>query len=179
MQHCDLFWQIGQFQDWFRMEFVSFPWWTSITNCNFVIFYNFLKTNLLYSCFGLLVTSILSFKPCFITCVQWIPQIQLWGDTCWTLEGQHGSWAIFWSTYLHSSIQALVVLELGSSVWHSVCRRDTESAMSANLCDILYFMKKAESTGAPQDIPKAFHNSSNYNIYLKKVGLTRSLLKIL
>ena len=43
MQHCDLFWQIGQFQEWFRMEFVSFPWWTSITNCNFVIFYTFLK----------------------------------------------------------------------------------------------------------------------------------------
>ena len=27
------------------------------------------------------------------------PEIHLWGDTCWPLGGQHGSWAVS-STYL-------------------------------------------------------------------------------
>ena len=51
-----------------------------------------------YPCFGLLVTSPLGFKArvdpshaCFVTCVQWIPEIHLWCNTCWPLGGQHGS----------------------------------------------------------------------------------------
>ena len=28
---------------------------------------------------------------CFISCVQWIPQIHLWYNTCWPLDSQHGS----------------------------------------------------------------------------------------
>ena len=28
---------------------------------------------------------------CFIACMQWIPDIHLWCDTCWPLGGQHGS----------------------------------------------------------------------------------------
>ena len=51
-----------------------------------------------YPCFGLLVTSPLGFKArvdpllvCFLACVQWIPEIHLWCDTCWPLGGQHGS----------------------------------------------------------------------------------------
>ena len=27
-----------------------------------------------------------------LTCVQWIPQIHLWCNTCWLLGCQHGSW---------------------------------------------------------------------------------------
>ena len=41
---------------------------------------------------------------CFLTCVQWIPQINLWCNTCWPLDGQHGSWAFliqYFSTYKH------------------------------------------------------------------------------
>ena len=29
----------------------------------------------------------------FVTCMQWIPQIHLWCDTCWPLGSQHGSLA--------------------------------------------------------------------------------------
>ena len=29
-----------------------------------------------------------------IICVEWIPQIHLWCDTCWSLDGQYGSWAL-------------------------------------------------------------------------------------
>ena len=40
-------------------------------------------------------------------CVQWIPQIQLWCDTCWPLDGQHCSQAFFDShTCTHTSIAA-------------------------------------------------------------------------
>ena len=46
---------------------------------------------------GLLMTSALGFKatvePLFLsllTCMQWIPQIHLWCDTCYPLDGQHG-----------------------------------------------------------------------------------------
>ena len=42
--------------------------------------------------------SLLSFKArvdpslaCFLACVQWIPEIHLWCDTCWPLGSQHGS----------------------------------------------------------------------------------------
>ena len=51
-----------------------------------------------YPCFGPVVMSTLGFKArgdpllvCFLTCVQWIPQIHLWCDTCWPLYSQHGS----------------------------------------------------------------------------------------
>ena len=30
---------------------------------------------------------------CILACVQWIPQIHLWCDTCRPLGGQHGSWS--------------------------------------------------------------------------------------
>ena len=30
---------------------------------------------------------------CFVTCMQWIPEIHLWCNTCWLYGGQHGSWA--------------------------------------------------------------------------------------
>ena len=29
---------------------------------------------------------------CFVVCMQLIPQIQFWCDTCWPLDGQCGSW---------------------------------------------------------------------------------------
>ena len=51
-----------------------------------------------YPCFGLLVTSALGFKArvdplfaCFLTCMQWMPQIHLWSNTYRRLGGQHGS----------------------------------------------------------------------------------------
>ena len=53
-----------------------------------------------YPWFGLLVMSALDFKAkvdpltCFITCKQWNPQIHLWCDTCWPLDGQHGGQTI-------------------------------------------------------------------------------------
>ena len=40
---------------------------------------------------------------CFVTCMQWIPQIYLWCDTYWPLSGQHGTWAIS-SMHWHTSI---------------------------------------------------------------------------
>ena len=51
-----------------------------------------------YPCFGLLVTSALGFKSqgglaCMLSCLRAIPQIHLWCDTCWPLDGQHGSQA--------------------------------------------------------------------------------------
>ena len=59
-----------------------------------------------YPCFGLLVISAPYFKTrvdpsltCFVACVQWIPRIYLWCDTCWPLGSQHGS-QDFWSIYL-------------------------------------------------------------------------------
>ena len=52
--------------------------------------------------FRRLVTSALGFKgrvdlslASFLTCMQWIPQIHLWCNTCWPLSGQHGSWFFF------------------------------------------------------------------------------------
>ena len=60
-----------------------------------------------YPCFGLLMMSALSFKvrvvssfACFVTCVQWIPQIHLLCDTCWPLGAQHGGWAGFFISIL-------------------------------------------------------------------------------
>ena len=57
---------------------------------------------LLIPWFGLWVTSALGFKArvdpllaCFLACMQWIPQIQLWCNTCWRLGGQHCSSAFF------------------------------------------------------------------------------------
>ena len=51
-----------------------------------------------YSHFGLLhwfsKPGWISLLACFITCMQQNPQIHLWCDTCWPLDGQHGSWAI-------------------------------------------------------------------------------------
>ena len=51
-----------------------------------------------YPCFGLLVMTALGFKArvdpwlaCFVACMQWISQIHLWCNTCWPLDGQHGS----------------------------------------------------------------------------------------
>ena len=71
-----------------------------------------------YLCFGLLVPSALDFKArvdpllvCFITCVQWIPQIQLWCDTCWSLGGRHGS-----VTRLNHILEPKM-----QCVWHSDC----------------------------------------------------------
>ena len=50
----------------------------------------------------LLVTSAKGFKArmdrllaCFVTWVQTIPQIHLWCNTCWPLDGQHGNRAFF------------------------------------------------------------------------------------
>ena len=70
-----------------------------------------------YPYFGLLVTSTLGFKArvvlslaWLIACMQWIPQIHLWCNTCWIFDGQHGSQAIL-STNLHTCTQALVELE--------------------------------------------------------------------
>ena len=74
--------------------------------CDFFIFY-FLKNNLEYiSPFcSATDTPVLGFWRrlpwvsmsgwipsllCFIACMQWIPQIYLWCDTCWPLGGQHG-----------------------------------------------------------------------------------------
>ena len=28
---------------------------------------------------------------CFLTCIQWIPQLHLWCNTCWSLDKQHGN----------------------------------------------------------------------------------------
>ena len=49
-----------------------------------------------YPCFGLLVTCTLggSLFACFIACMQQIPQIHLWCDTCWPLSGQYGREAV-------------------------------------------------------------------------------------
>ena len=65
-----------------------------------------------YPCFGLLVMPALGFKArvdpllvCFVACMQWIPQIHLWCDTCWPLDGQHGSWL--------RSLHATYVAEVG------------------------------------------------------------------
>ena len=51
-----------------------------------------------YPYFGLLVTSPLGFKArvdlslvCFVACMQWIPEIHLWCNTCWLYKCQHGS----------------------------------------------------------------------------------------
>ena len=67
--------------------------------------------------FGFLVMSAMGFKArvdaslmCFLTYVQWIPQIHLWWDTCWPLCSQHGSQSFLihmqqLSTPSHSAIQ--------------------------------------------------------------------------
>ena len=55
---------------------------------------------------------------CFVACMQWIPEIHLWCDTCWLYRGQHGSQA-FSSTYLQVCLQALVEVS-GSKPWPSV-----------------------------------------------------------
>ena len=59
-------------------------------------------------CFGLLVTSPLGFKArvdsslvCFIICMQLSPQIHLWCDTCWPLDGQHDSRACLIHILVH------------------------------------------------------------------------------
>ena len=56
--------------------------------------------------FGLLVMCVCVSKPgwipslaCFVACMQPIPKIHLWCNTCWPLGGQHGSRDIS-STYL-------------------------------------------------------------------------------
>ena len=64
-----------------------------------------------YPCFGPLVISALGFKVmtnpsliCFLTCVQWIPQINLWCNIYWPLDDHHGSWAFliqYFSTCKH------------------------------------------------------------------------------
>ena len=38
---------------------------------------------------------------CFIACMQGIPQIHLWCDTCWPLDGQHGSRACLIHILVH------------------------------------------------------------------------------
>ena len=70
-----------------------------------IFVYNFWRARVIlwdhwYPCFGLLVMSALGFKArvdpslaCFIACVQWIPQINLWCNACWPPDGQHGSQA--------------------------------------------------------------------------------------
>ena len=53
-----------------------------------------------YPCSGLLVMSPLGFKArleslaSMLACVQWIPQIHFWCNTCWLLGSQHGNWAV-------------------------------------------------------------------------------------
>ena len=54
-------------------------------------------------------TSLLSFKArvdpllvCFAACVHWIPEIHLWCDTCWPLDGQHDSWSYSPTCYICS-----------------------------------------------------------------------------
>ena len=78
-----------------------------------------------YLYFGLLAMSPLGFKArvdpslvCFVACMQWIPDIHLWCDTCWLYRGQHGSWA-FSIHKLQTCLQALVEVQ-GSNLWPSV-----------------------------------------------------------
>ena len=85
------------------------------TGGNFIFYENFLKPLMLcflkffgrhkyfwwghwYPCFGFLVMSNLSLKAkvsptlaWFVTCIQWIPQVHLWCNTCWPLGSQHHS----------------------------------------------------------------------------------------
>ena len=80
---------------------VSLSFWSMFPALCFVFFLKFFwRTQVLFvgsliPCFGLLVTSTLSFKarvdtslPCFLACMQWIPQIHLWCNTCQPLDGQ-------------------------------------------------------------------------------------------
>ena len=48
--------------------------------------------NFWYSCFELLVMSALGFA-CTLSCLCTIPQIHLWCDTCWPLDGHNGTQA--------------------------------------------------------------------------------------
>ena len=55
-----------------------------------------------YPCFEFLVTSPLGFKPrvgsltCTLQSYTWymFPEIHLWCNTCWPLDGQHGGWSL-------------------------------------------------------------------------------------
>ena len=68
-------------------------------------------------------TSVLGFKArmdsslvCFLTCVQWIPQIHIWYDTCWLLDSQHDS-----CLYAPHSRGRMLVLD--RETFHTVTRR--------------------------------------------------------
>ena len=59
-----------------------------------IIFFNIFEGHQSFLWFGLLVISALGFKTredsslaCFVACVQWIPEIHLWCDACWSLGG--------------------------------------------------------------------------------------------
>ena len=56
---------------------------------------------------------------CFLTCMQYIPQIHLWCDTCWPLVDQYCSPAFLTHILVH--IQALVGPEPGDRVCATVC----------------------------------------------------------
>ena len=59
-----------------------------------------------YPCFELVMTSVLDSKArvnpshaCFLTCMQEIPRIHLWYNTCSPLDGQLGSRGLFGPRY--------------------------------------------------------------------------------
>ena len=61
---------------------------SSVGFSNFWVNKSFLWGHWYY--FGLLTTSVLVLKvACFVTCMQWILQIHLWSNRCWTVGSQH------------------------------------------------------------------------------------------
>ena len=78
-----------------------------------------------YPFFGLLAMSPLGFKArvdpslvCFVACVQWIPEIHLWCDTCWLYRGQHGSWAFSIHVPADASTSIVVIDILAIWLFH-------------------------------------------------------------
>ena len=70
-----------------------------------------------YPCFGLLVYPGFQSQggsqlEYFITCMQWIPQIHLWCDTCWPLGDQRGGRAVFDPHICPHTIFTYVLLSL-------------------------------------------------------------------
>ena len=57
---------------------------------------------------------------CFLVCVQWIPQIHLWWDTCWLHSGQHGSQVFFDQHTYERSPWKLLVLFMANEQHRSI-----------------------------------------------------------
>ena len=86
-----------------------------------------------YLCYILLMMCTLGFKArvdtsllYFVVCVQWIAQIHHWFNTCWPLNCQHGSLAIWWLFCSICKLMLLFVISLLSfmiprSLWCCCC----------------------------------------------------------